>query len=216
MAAHSEDISSRGQKYQTCLILSSLPHEANFSPQFPHTRDEETAEQTASLGSLLSSYLTVCGGLKYPQLPHPKSSIFRKVNTMFTSSWSNLSLRLQLFVTTICCGDRPILLVETFRSEDKDDTSTTRVRVFGTEHAHKVWRQTCAHNGKTSYSGYSSLRKHPFLLRSSPLGTFREEEHVSRGGTRSSSRNVPSGEERRRNGCFRRLGILGPYSYKQS
>ena len=51
----------------------------------------------------------------------------------------------------------------------------------------------------TNYMFKVSPRKHPFLLRSSPLGTFREEER------RSSSRNVPSGEERRRNGCFRRL-----------
>ena len=36
----------------------------------------------------------------------------------------------------------------------------------------------------------ASLRKHPFLLRSTPLGTFCD---------------VPSGVERRRNGCFRRL-----------
>ena len=39
--------------------------EANFSPQFLCTR-EETAEQTASRGSLLSSFLTVCGGLYKP------------------------------------------------------------------------------------------------------------------------------------------------------
>ena len=63
MAAHSEEFASRGQKYQTCLILSSWPREANFSPKFPCTR-EETAEQTASRGSFLSSFLTVCGRLK--------------------------------------------------------------------------------------------------------------------------------------------------------
>ena len=56
MAAHSEESASRGQKYQTCLILFSRPRETNFSPQFPRTR-EETAEQTASRGSLLSSFL---------------------------------------------------------------------------------------------------------------------------------------------------------------
>ena len=55
---HCEEFASRGQKYQTCLILSSRPREANFSPKFPRTR-EETAEQNASRGSLLSSYLTV-------------------------------------------------------------------------------------------------------------------------------------------------------------
>ena len=43
MAAHIEEFVSRGQKYQTCLILSSRPWEANFSSQFPHTR-EETAQ----------------------------------------------------------------------------------------------------------------------------------------------------------------------------
>ena len=63
MAAHIEEFVSRGQKYQTCLILSSRPREANFSPQFPRTR-EETAEQTASRGSLLSSFLKCAAGLR--------------------------------------------------------------------------------------------------------------------------------------------------------
>ena len=58
MAAHSEEFDSRSQKYQTCLILSSRPREANCSPKFSRTR-EETAEQTASWGSFLSSFLTV-------------------------------------------------------------------------------------------------------------------------------------------------------------
>ena len=62
MAAHNEEFASRGEKYQTCLILSSRSREANFSPKVPHTR-EEMAEQTASRDSLLSSFLTVCGGL---------------------------------------------------------------------------------------------------------------------------------------------------------
>ena len=62
MAANMEEFVSRGQKYQTCLILSSRPREANFSPQFPRTR-EETAEQTASRGSLLSSFLKCAAGL---------------------------------------------------------------------------------------------------------------------------------------------------------
>ena len=52
----SEEFALRGQKCQTCLILSSRPREVNFSPQFLRTR-EETAEQTASRGSLLSSLL---------------------------------------------------------------------------------------------------------------------------------------------------------------
>ena len=64
MAAHIEKFVSRGQKYQTCLILSSRPREANFSPQFPRTR-EETAEQTASRGSLLSSFLKCAAGLTF-------------------------------------------------------------------------------------------------------------------------------------------------------
>ena len=43
MAAHSEEFASRGQKYQTCLILSSRPREANFSPKFTRTREETCA-----------------------------------------------------------------------------------------------------------------------------------------------------------------------------
>ena len=62
MAAHSEESTSWGQKYKTCLILSSRPREAPFPPQFPRTR-EETAEQTASRGSLLSSFLKCAAGL---------------------------------------------------------------------------------------------------------------------------------------------------------
>ena len=61
MAAHIEEFVSRGQKYQTCLISSSRPREASFSPQFPRTR-EATAEQTASPGSLLSSFLKCAAG----------------------------------------------------------------------------------------------------------------------------------------------------------
>ena len=59
----SEQFASRGQKYQTCLILSSRPRKANFSPKFSRTR-EETDEQTASRWSMLSSFITVCGRLK--------------------------------------------------------------------------------------------------------------------------------------------------------
>ena len=62
LAADSEEFASWSQKYQTCLILSSRPREANFSPKLPRTR-EKTAEHTASRGSLLSSFLTLCGGL---------------------------------------------------------------------------------------------------------------------------------------------------------
>ena len=54
MAAHSEEFVSRGKKYQT-----------NFSPQFHRTR-EETAEQTAARGSLLSSFLKCVAGLSGP------------------------------------------------------------------------------------------------------------------------------------------------------
>ena len=61
MAAHIEEFVSRGQKYQTCLILSSRPREANFSLQFPRTR-EETAEQTALRASFLSSFLKCAAG----------------------------------------------------------------------------------------------------------------------------------------------------------
>ena len=39
-----------------------------------------------------------------------------------------------------------------------------------------------------------------YLACSTPLGTFREEENEKR--------NVPSGVERRRNGCFRRLWVI--------
>ena len=60
IAVHSEELASRGLKYQTYLISSSRFSEANFSLQFPRKR-EETAEQTATRGSLLSSFLTVCG-----------------------------------------------------------------------------------------------------------------------------------------------------------
>ena len=63
MGAHSEEFASRGQKYQTCLILSSRPREANFLQQFPRTL-EETAGQTASRGSLLSSFLKCAAGLR--------------------------------------------------------------------------------------------------------------------------------------------------------
>ena len=61
MAAHNEEFALQGEKYQTCLILSSRPREVNFSPQFPRTC-EETAEQTASRGSLLSSFLKCAAG----------------------------------------------------------------------------------------------------------------------------------------------------------
>ena len=61
MAAHIEEFVSRGQKYQTSLILSLRPRETNFSPQFPRTR-EETADQTSSRGSLLSSFLKCAAG----------------------------------------------------------------------------------------------------------------------------------------------------------
>ena len=63
IAAHSEECALRGQKYQTCLILSSRPGAANFPPQFPRTR-EETAEQTALRGSFLSSFLKCAAGFK--------------------------------------------------------------------------------------------------------------------------------------------------------
>ena len=62
IAAHSEEFASRGKKYQTGLIFSSRPREANFSPKIRRTR-EETAELPASRGILLSSLLHVCGGL---------------------------------------------------------------------------------------------------------------------------------------------------------
>ena len=48
---------------KTCLILSSGPREANFSPQLPRTR-EETVEQTASRGSLLSSFHKCAAGFR--------------------------------------------------------------------------------------------------------------------------------------------------------
>ena len=53
----------RGKKYQTSLIFSSRPLEGNFSSKICRIR-EETAELTASLGILLSSFLRVCGGLQ--------------------------------------------------------------------------------------------------------------------------------------------------------
>ena len=62
-AAHSKEFASRGKKYQTSLIFSSRPREANFSPKIRRTR-EETAELTASRGILLSSLLHVCGGVE--------------------------------------------------------------------------------------------------------------------------------------------------------
>ena len=40
MAAHNEEFASRGEKYQTCLIFSSRPREANFSRKVPRTRWE--------------------------------------------------------------------------------------------------------------------------------------------------------------------------------
>ena len=40
MAAHSEEFASLAQKYQTCLILSSRPPEANSSPKFPCSREK--------------------------------------------------------------------------------------------------------------------------------------------------------------------------------
>ena len=49
----SKQFASRGQKYQTCLILSSRPRKANFSPKFSR-KHEETDEQTASRWSMLS------------------------------------------------------------------------------------------------------------------------------------------------------------------
>ena len=52
---HSGESASRGQKYQTWLILFSRPRRANFAAQFPRKR-EETAEETASRSSLLSSF----------------------------------------------------------------------------------------------------------------------------------------------------------------
>ena len=41
--------------------ISSRPREANFSPKF-HCKHEETAEETASSGILLSSFLTCAAG----------------------------------------------------------------------------------------------------------------------------------------------------------
>ena len=43
--------------------FSSWPREANFSPKFRRTR-EETTEQTASRGILLSSLLTCAAGFR--------------------------------------------------------------------------------------------------------------------------------------------------------
>ena len=62
IAAHSEEFASREKKYQTSLIFSSRPREANFSTKIRRTRDE-TAEFTVSRGILVSSFLHVCGGL---------------------------------------------------------------------------------------------------------------------------------------------------------
>lgn len=47
----------KAKNKKTCLILSSLPCKANFSPQFPRTREEMALQQTALPGSLLSSFL---------------------------------------------------------------------------------------------------------------------------------------------------------------
>ena len=62
VAANDEEFALQGKKYQTCWIFSSRLREANFSPKFRRTR-EETAEQTVSRGTLLSSFLTCAAGL---------------------------------------------------------------------------------------------------------------------------------------------------------
>ena len=63
IATHNKEFASWGKRYQTSLIFSSRPLEANFSPKICRTH-EEAAELIASRGILLSSFLHVCGGLK--------------------------------------------------------------------------------------------------------------------------------------------------------
>ena len=70
MAAHSEEFASRGQKYQTCLILSARPREAYFR-RIAHQNFFLPAHVRKRLSkplSMLSSFLTVCCGLYLKEL----------------------------------------------------------------------------------------------------------------------------------------------------
>ena len=88
MAAHSEEFASRGQKNQTCLILSSRPRKANFSPKFPRTR-VEMAGQTASRGSLLSSFFCAAGLTSLSLiLIHFEELLIDPLAGEFTPSWT--------------------------------------------------------------------------------------------------------------------------------
>ena len=62
--AHVEESAFRGQKYQTWQIFSSRPCVAKFSGKLRRTR-EETAEQTALPGNLLSCFLLCAAGLSW-------------------------------------------------------------------------------------------------------------------------------------------------------
>ena len=63
-AAHGEESVFRGQKYQTWQIFSIQPCAAKFSRKLRRTR-EETAEETAFPGNLVSCFLSCSADLKH-------------------------------------------------------------------------------------------------------------------------------------------------------
>ena len=83
--AHGEESAFRGQKYQTWRIFSSRPCVPKFSRKLRRTR-EETAEQTAFPGHLLSCFLSCAAG--------------------FTEDCSLSEFARSCFIVTcfVCCG----------------------------------------------------------------------------------------------------------------